>query len=252
LLVLGIASCSVPPADEKAQDEVRCPDTGPPAGTYCVLLFTKTAAFRHDSIATAVAAIRRLEADGGFVADATQDATRFSASGLERYRVVAFLMTTGDVLNDQQQGAFEVFMRGGRGYVGIHSAADTEYTWPWYGGLAGAWYESHPPLIQDATVRVEVADHPATSGLPASWSRRDEWYNFRMNPRTQVTVLANLDESTYDGGMMNGDHPIAWYHEYDGGRAFYTGMGHTLESYTEPAFTQHLLGGIRWAAGAAP
>jgi cytochrome c len=249
---VGLVGCTGPPVDDKPPEEVRCPNTGLPAGKYCVLLFIKTAAFHHDSIPAAVAAIRHLEADGGFLADATEDATRFSASGLQRYRVVAFLMTSGDVLNDEQQGAFEAFVRGGGGYVGIHSAADTEYAWPWYGGLLGSWFESHPLEIQDATVRVEVPDHPATAGLPVSWSRRDEWYNFRTNPRAQVTVLANIDESTYEGGTMNGDHPIAWYHDYDGGRSFYTAMGHTLESYAEPAFTQHLLGGIRWAAGAVP
>jgi len=137
--------------------------------------------------------------------------------------------------------------RGG-GYVGIHAAADTEYDWPFYGGLVGAYFQSHP-AIQPATVDVEDRAHPATSGLPKAWDRTDEWYNYCSNPRDRAHVLASLDESSYTGGTMSGDHPIAWCQEYRGGRAFYTGGGHTKESYSELALRKHLLGGIRYAIG---
>ncbi|MER7561808.1 ThuA domain-containing protein [Streptomyces sp. NPDC097941] len=215
-----------------------------------VLVFSKTAGFRHDSIPEGVAAVRELGASAGFSVDATEDAAAFTPRNLRRYDAVVFLSTTGDVLDPTQQRAFEGYIRHGGGYVGIHAAADTEYDWAFYGGLAGAWFQSHP-AIQPATVVVEDRAHPATSELSRTWNRTDEWYNYRTNPRDRVHVLASLDESSYTGGTMNGDHPIAWCQDYQGGRAFYTGFGHTKESYADPAFRGHLLGGIRYATGAA-
>jgi type 1 glutamine amidotransferase len=215
-----------------------------------VLVFSKTAGFRHDSIPDGVAALKDLGAAGGFAVTATEDAGAFTSRNLARYDAVVFLSTTGDVLNEAQQRAFEGYIGRGGGYVGIHAAADTEYDWAFYGGLAGAYFQSHP-AIQPARVDVEDHAHPATSHLGESWERTDEWYNYRSNPRDRAHVLASLDESSYTGGTMNGDHPIAWCQEYRGGRAFYTGGGHTKESYADSAFRQHLLGGVRWAIGDA-
>lgn len=215
-----------------------------------VLVFSKTAGFRHDSIPEGVAAVRELGQSAGFAVDATEDAAAFTARNLRRYDAVVFLSTTGDVLDPAQQRAFEGYIRGGGGYVGIHAAADTEYDWAFYGGLAGAYFQSHP-AIQPATVVVEDRAHPSTSELSPTWNRTDEWYNYRSTPRDRVHVLASLDESSYTGGTMNGDHPIAWCQDYQGGRAFYTGFGHTKESYADPAFRGHLLGGIRYATGEA-
>ena len=229
---------------------VSGPAASHPAEGKRVLVFSKTAGFRHDSIPDGVAAVRQLGSEGGFTVDATEDATAFTAKNLRRYDAVVFLSTTGDVLDAAQQSAFEGYIRHGGGYVGVHAAADTEYDWAFYGGLAGAYFQSHP-AIQPATVDVEDRAHPATSGLARTWSRTDEWYNYRSNPRDRAHVLASLDESSYTGGTMNGDHPIAWCQNYRGGRAFYTGGGHTKESYAEPAFRQHLSGGIRWAVGDA-
>ncbi|MFC8519486.1 ThuA domain-containing protein [Streptomyces sp. NPDC057257] len=222
----------------------------PGAAGKRVLVFSKTAGFRHDSIPAGVEAVKQLGTSGGFTVDATEDAGAFTGKNLGRYDAVVFLSTTGDVLNDVQQAAFEGYIRHGGGYVGIHAAADTEYDWAFYGGLAGAYFQSHP-AIQQATVDVEDRAHPSTSGLAGTWDRTDEWYNYRSDPRDRVHVLASLDESSYTGGTMNGDHPIAWCQNYQGGRAFYTGLGHTKESYAEPAFRAHLLGGIRWAVGDA-
>ncbi|MER6690275.1 ThuA domain-containing protein [Streptomyces minutiscleroticus] len=215
-----------------------------------VLVFSKTAGFRHDSIPEGVAAVRDLGAAHGFAVDATEDAGAFTARNLARYDAVVFMSTTGDVLDRTQQKAFERYVERGGSYVGVHAAADTEYDWAFYGGLAGAYFASHP-AIQPATVQVEDRGHPATAHLGPTWERTDEWYNYRSNPREQAHVLATLDESSYSGGTMDGDHPIAWCQEYEGGRAFYTGGGHTKESYADPAFRQHLLGGIRWAVGDA-
>ncbi|MFE0763122.1 ThuA domain-containing protein [Streptomyces smyrnaeus] len=215
-----------------------------------VLVFSKTAGFRHDSIPDGIAAVRQLGAQHGFTVDATEKGAAFTPKKLAAYDAVIFLSTTGDVLNKRQQKAFEGYIADGGGYVGVHAAADTEYDWKWYGGLAGAYFESHP-AIQSATMKIEDRGHPATAHLGEEWNRTDEWYNYRSNPRARAHVLASLDEDSYSGGTMGGDHPLAWCQEYAGGRAFYTGAGHTKESYTDPAFRKHLLGGIRYATGAA-
>ncbi|GAA2123901.1 ThuA domain-containing protein [Streptomyces synnematoformans] len=214
-----------------------------------VLVFSKTAGFRHDSIPEGITAIEELGAENGFAVDATEDGGAFTAENLEKYEAVVFLSTTGDVLDADQQKAFEDYVAAGGGYVGVHSAADSEYDWEFYGGLVGAYFEGHP-AIQEATVEVEDRHHPATEHLGREWVRTDEWYNYRTNPREQAHVLATLNESSYSGGTMGEDHPIAWCQSYEGGRAFYTGGGHTKESYSEPDFRTHLLGGIRYATGA--
>ena len=213
-----------------------------------ILVFSKTAGFRHASIGPGVAALRNLGAANGFEVDATEDAAQFTAANLSRYKAVVFLSTTGDVLGNAQQAAFMAYIRGGGGFVGIHAAADTEYSWPWYGDLMGAYFARHPAPAR-ARIRVEDRDHASTRSLPDPWIRTDEWYDFQRNPRSHsVTVLLTLDESSYPGGQMGSDHPIAWYHDFDGGRSWYTAGGHTDESFSEPEFLQHLLGGIRYAA----
>ncbi len=212
----------------------------PPAPAFRVLVFSRTAGFRHDSIPAGIAALRALGADHGFTVDATEDAATFTDRGLSPYDAVVFLSTTGDVLDERQQEAFERYIRSGRGYVGIHAAADTEHDWPWYGRLVGAYFAGHGP-VREATVVVPDRVHPATAKVPDRWTRSDEWYDFHTNPRGSVHVLASLDEP--------GDHPVAWCHLYDGGRSFYTAGGHTAESFSEATFLDHLLGGITWAAG---
>jgi type 1 glutamine amidotransferase len=229
-----------------ADAEPRAAAAADPA--YEILVFSRTAGFRHSSIDDGIAALRELGAANNFTVDATEDPAAFTTGNLAQYKAVVFLSTTGDVLGAAQQTAFEQYIKGGGGYVGIHAAADTEYDWPFYEGLAGALFHSHP-AIQSATVKVEDRAHDATAHLGSTWQRTDEWYDYRSNPRATAHVLASLNESSYSGGNMSGDHPIAWCKDYQGGRAFYTGGGHTDESYTEPAFRRHLLGGVRWAAG---
>ena len=215
-----------------------------------VLLFTKTAGFRHASIPDAVAGLESVAAARGWAATSTEDASVFSDTGLSAFDVVVFLLTTGDVLDDAQQAAFEGFIRGGGGFVGVHSATDTEYGWAWYGELVGAYYRSHPD-VQSASLVVEDPSHPSASSLPNPWVRSDEFYGFQSNPRSTVSVILSIDEASYSpgGSNMMGDHPIAWFHTFDGGRSFYTSLGHTSESYAEPLFLEHLAGGIVWAAG---
>ena len=212
-----------------------------------ILIFSKTEGYRHACIPVATAALRKLCVDNGIAVDTTEDAEDFNEKNLRRYNTVIFLCTTGDIFNPEQETAFERYIQAGGGYVGIHSATDTEYGWSWYGGLAGGYFTSHPE-IQPATLVVKNHDHPATKHLGDVWQRTDEWYNFKnLNPHTNV--LLSIDESSYKGGANGANHPMSWYHEYDGGRAFYTALGHTPESYSEPAFLQHVLGGIRYAVG---
>ncbi|HEX9613986.1 MAG TPA: ThuA domain-containing protein [Bacteroidota bacterium] len=213
-------------------------------------MFSKTAGYRHASIPAGIAAIESLGVWNGFEIDATEDDHAFSDENLDRYAVVVFLSTTGDILDRDQERAFERFIRKGRGFVGVHSATDTEYDWFWYGLLAGAYFSDHP-AIQSANIHRLDSLHLSTRELPALWARTDEWYNFRTQPPPEATVLLNLDESSYTGGTMGASHPVSWFQEYDGGRSWYTALGHTTESFSEPEFLRHLGGGILWAAGIA-
>jgi type 1 glutamine amidotransferase len=215
---------------------------------FSVLVFTKTAGFRHSSIPDGITALTTLGQTQGFLVNATEDAAVFTDDQLAAHRVVVFLSTSGDVLDADQQAAFERFIQSGGGFVGIHSATDTEYGWPWYGQLVGAYFANHP-AIQTATVQVLDKAHLSMLHLPERWTRVDEWYNFQALPAPTVTVLAEVDESTYTGGTMGAHHPLVWCHEYDGGRAWYTALGHTEESYADELFRGHLAGGILWAAG---
>jgi type 1 glutamine amidotransferase len=246
-LAVALIGCTSPQSTKEAPSPVTTPTATTAAGPYQVLVFSRTAGFRHDSIPAGIAAIRELGTEHGFTVTATEDGAAFAAANLDRYAVVVFLNTTGDVLDAGQQSAFEAYIRSGGGYVGVHSAADTEYDWPFYGDLVGAYFAAHP-AIQQATIRVEDRSHPSTAHLDATWVRTDEWYNYRTNPRSAVRVLVTLDESSYSGGTMGADHPLAWYRPFEGGRSFYTGGGHTVQAYAEPAFRAHLLGGIRYAA----
>ncbi|CAN7428359.1 ThuA domain-containing protein [Pseudoxanthomonas sp. LjRoot143] len=210
-----------------------------------VLVFSKTAKFRHESIPVAVATLQRLAAAEGMPVDATEDADVFTAANLARYRVVVFASTTGDVLDEAQQAAMEGFVRGGGGFVGVHAAADTEYDWPWYGRLVGAYFKNHPPGLQSTQVQPEHDGQP----VGARWPITDELYNYRTNPRAQVRVIATVDEREYEGGQMGDDHPIAWCHAFDGGRSWYTGLGHEAKVYGDANVTAQLARGLRYAAG---
>jgi type 1 glutamine amidotransferase len=248
---LVVGACAVVGCSDPGELELRAGSLAAGAtveGALPVLVFSRTEGFRHASIEDAVPAIEVMGASLGWTVDATEDPSVFSPQTLAGYRVVVFALTTGDVLDASQESAFEGYMAAGGGYVGIHSATDTEYDWSFYGDMLGAYFDGHP-APQDATMTVTDATHPSTAHLGETWDRFDEWYNFAPNPSEDVDVLLNLEESTYDGGTMGALHPIAWTREFAGGRVFYTGGGHTSESYDEPDFLTHLQGGIVWAAG---
>ncbi len=237
VIFMGVVSCQGPAKREKK-----------------ILVFSKTEGFRHQSIEVGIQAIKDMGTAEGFQVDATEDASAFDEENLSQYAAVVFLSTTGDVLDYQQQSHFERYIQAGGGYVGIHAAADTEYDWPWYGKLVGGYFESHPnnPNVREATCHVVDHNHLASDSLPDSFQKVDEFYNYKdINP--QINVLVTIDETTYEGGTNGENHPMVWYHDYDGGRAFYTAFGHTDETYSEPLFLDQLKGGLEYVIGdAAP
>lgn len=215
-----------------------------------VLVFSKTEGFRHESIGAGKVALMDLGKKHKFRVDTTEDAAVFKEKTLKDYNLVVFLNTTGDVLNNAQQLEFNRFIQAGGGFVGIHAATDTEYDWPWYGDLVGAYFESHPndPNVREGIIQVKDQEHIACQHLPAEWKREDEWYNFK-DIRSHINILLNLDEASYEGGTNGENHPAAWYHEFDGGRSFYTALGHTPETFSDPLFIEHLWGGMQYALG---
>lgn len=212
-----------------------------------VLIFTKTTGFRHKSIPKGVETVTRLLDSVGVKSMHSEDANLFQPDSLRRFDAVIFLSTTGDLFDASQKDALQKFVQSGKGYVGIHAASDTEYNWPWYGGLVGGYFASHPK-VQDAEIQVLNHDHPSTKHLPKVWFHRDEWYDFK-DVKPGLNILMNLDEQSYEGGKMGKFHPIAWFQEYDGGRSFYTGLGHTEESFDSLLFQKHIVGGINYVLG---
>lgn len=225
-----------------------------PAATnpFRVLVFSKTTGFRHDSIPAGIAAIQKLGRQNNFVVDATENDALFTDANLARYAAVVFLSATGDPVGTApEKAAFQRYIEHGGGFVGIHAASDGGFDWPWYGKLVGAYFTQHP-APQNARVKVEDPNHPSTRGLPTQFTRFDEWYDFRSDPRGSVHVLTTVDDSSYTGSTMGADHPVTWCHNFDGGRSWYTALGHTIASFTEANFLHVLLGGIETAAGAVP
>jgi type 1 glutamine amidotransferase len=215
-----------------------------------ILVFSKTAGFRHDSIPVGRKALLDMGIDHGWTMTFTENADEFDAKKLKAYDAIVFLSTTGKFFNPKQEKALVSFIHSGGGYVGIHAAADAEYDWPWYGQLVGAWFKHHPAQ-QEANVEIEDTTDSATSFLPNPWRRKDEWYDYKVSPRAHVHVLASLDTTSYADSQMGPDHPIMWRHEFEGGRSWYTGMGHVLESYSDPNYLKMVAAGIEWACGSS-
>ncbi len=227
------------------------------AEQFNVLVFSKTAGWHHDAIPAGVAAIQQLGKLHDFGVMWTEDPARvMNDKELAKYKAVVFLLTTGDVLNDEQQAVFERYIRAGGGFVGVHSASDTEYDWPFYTRMVGHMFHIHP-AIQTATMTVEERNFPGMDRFARRFLATEEWYEFGAPTSARLHYLLSVDESTYkpqaDWGARKGKgmgkfHPMSWYQDYEGGRAFYTALGHLPATYGDPAFMHHLYGGIYWAA----
>lgn len=215
-----------------------------------ILIFTKTAGYHHASIPAGVDAIMKLGKENNFLVDTTSDAAKIVESNLKNYSALVFLSTTGYLLNNVEQADLERYIQAGGGFVGIHAATDAEYDWHWYNRMIGAYFLSHPAQ-QEAVINVVDKNDPSTKMLPAQWKRKDEWYNFK-NISNDIHVLLTIDEKSYTGGKNGDFHPMAWYHNFEGGRVWYTELGHTEESYSDPLYLQHILGGIKYAIGTKP
>ncbi|MFT6856274.1 MAG: type 1 glutamine amidotransferase [Cyclobacteriaceae bacterium] len=226
------------------------------AQQFKALVFSKTAGWHHESINEGVDALRLMAKRNNFSLDWEEYADRvFKENYLKKYDVVIFLNTTGDILNDEQQVVFEKFIQSGKGFVGIHSASDTEYDWPWYNELVGMMFYIHPEQ-QTALIKVEEPNFPGMQLMPKTRWWTDEWYEFGELKSDNLHYLVSVDEFTYDFKAEWGDkkakgmgfHPISWYHEFDGGRSFYTAMGHIPSTFSDATFLEHIYGGIFWSA----
>lgn len=213
-----------------------------------VLVFYKTAEYYHKCIPAGLDAFQKLGVEYGIDFTYSKDSLDFNDKNLKKFGAIVFFNTTGNVLDEQGQEAMQKFIRSGKGYVGIHSAADTEYKWPWYNQLVGAWFKNHPEQ-QEAKVKVADKSFSGISAMPEEWSKLEEWYNFRDTHWDKTHTILTLDEKSYKGGANGDYHPIAWYQEFDGGRSFYTGIGHRDETFTDPIYLKHIAGGLAYALG---
>jgi len=221
-----------------------------------VLVFSRETLWMHPSTPVAAAALAAMCETEGFAVTTSRDEAVFDGARLGAFGAVVFAVTSGIVLDDPGRGAFEDWVRAGGGVVGLHSASATELDWPFFVELIGATFRTHPPMLLAADVTVEDATDPLVAGLPARWHRTDEWYSYTQRPEDapDLHVVLAFDELSAGADLpadqRAGFHPIAWTHTRFGGRTFYTAMGHTPESYTEPAFLDLMAAAIRWTAGA--
>ena len=223
---------------------------------FKALLVTTTRGWHHESIHAGVLALQDLGRKNFFDVVLWEDPNGFTDKYLEQFQVVIFLCTTGDIFDSVQQKVMERFIKAGKGFVGIHSASDTEYDWDWYTKLVGRMFHIHP-VIQTARLDVVDTTFPGLQGFAEHKLWTDEWYQFGPEKINGLNYILAVDESSYnpkaDWGTKKGDgmgkfHPIAWYHNYDGGRSFYTALGHMPSDFSDPAFLNHVFAGIFWAA----
>jgi type 1 glutamine amidotransferase len=224
---------------------------------FKALIVTTTRGWHHESLHAGVLAIQDLARKNFFDAVLWEDPNGFTDKYLSQFQVVIFLNTTGDIFDSAQQKVMERFVQSGKGYVGIHSASDTEYDWDWYNKLVGRMFHIHP-TIQTAQLNIVDATFPGLQGFANNKLWTDEWYEFGPEKTSGLHYVLSVDESTYNpkadwgprgkGEGMGKLHPIAWYHDFDGGRAFYTALGHMPTDFSDPAFLNHLYAGIFWAA----
>ena len=208
-----------------------------------VLVYTKANGYKHQSRLDGIKMFRNLAHNYHFQTDFTEDSTKFNDENLSRYDVIVFLNTSGNVLGESGKAAFKKFINNGGGFLGIHSAADTENQWDWYNGLIG-YKEYGTSSSKLATVSVVDRNNPSTKNLPEKWSCENEWLTWKKDNSSDIDLLLSI--KSVDGNDFN---PVTWCHKYDGGRAWYTSIGHLPENFIEKNFQQHILGGLIWASG---
>ena len=212
--------------------------------SYSVLVITETKGWVHDSIESGLKLIQNIGNKNNFNVYHSDNSSVITYKNLKEIKTIIFLNTTEEILTDVEQKVMESFIKSGKGFVGVHAAADTEYNWQWYGKLVGAYYRNHPEVMNG---KILTINHKITNHLDSEWEIEDEWYNFDY-VNYDINILLNLDEDSYIGGEHPDYHPITWYHEYDGGRSFYTGLGHTKEVYEDERFIKLLEKGILYAS----
>ncbi|MGB5942273.1 MAG: ThuA domain-containing protein [Leeuwenhoekiella sp.] len=244
--VILVASCksNVNKASEETDQALL--DSAEKQNGKSLIIFSKTNGFRHKSIANGIKTISSIAEEKGLSVIATEDSLFFNTENLDKAKIVVFLSTTGDILGAAEEKAFENYIQSGGTYLGIHAASDTEFDWPWYGKFVGAYFDGHPskPNVREAKL-YKGEPHVTTEHWTDTITRNDEWYNYK-NLNMAVTPTLFLDETSYEGGRNGEYHPIAWYHNYDGGKVYYTGGGHTEESFDEPGFKEHLERAVVW------
>jgi len=224
---------------------------------FKVLMITTTRGWHHESLHAGVVAIQQLAARNSFEVALLEDPNGFTDKYVEQFQAILFLNTSGDIFNAEEQKVMERFIKSGKGFVGIHSASDTEYEWDWYTKMVGRMFHIHP-AVQTAKMKILDPKFPGLQGFADGKLWTEEWYEFGPEKVTDLTYILGVDEETYNpkadwgarakGVGMGKVHPLAWYHNYDGGRAFYTALGHLPTNFSEPAFLDHLYAGIFWAA----
>lgn len=223
---------------------------------FKALLVTTTRGWHHESLHYGVVALEELARKNFFDVVLFENPNGFTDDYLKQFQVVIFLNTTGDIFDSAAQKVMERFIQSGKGFVGIHSASDTEYDWDWYTKLVGRMFVIHP-AVQTARVNILDTSFPGLQGFSGNKLWTDEWYQFSPEKTAGLNYILAVDETTYnpkaDWGTKKGEgmgklHPIAWYHNYDGGRAFYTALGHIPANFSDPIFLNHLYAGIFWAA----
>ncbi|WP_343328533.1 ThuA domain-containing protein [Polaribacter staleyi] len=212
-----------------------------------ILVFSKTNGWRHKSIPSGILALKKLGVENNWQMDFSEDSLVFNSKNLSKYKMLVFLNTTGNILGSEEEKSFKKFIHNGGSFVGIHSATDTEPNWPFYAEMIGAQFESHPKQQQAKLNVHNHKNHPAIAHFAPTFEKFDEWYNFKKPMASHINVLIDIDESSYKGKQMGTKHPISWYHTYEGARVFYTAMGHTNKTYTNPLFVKHLEEGMKWA-----
>ena len=226
---------------------VSCGNTCPK-----VLVFSKTSGFRHDSIAAGIAMVQKLAQENGYSVTASEDASLFTTANLAQYSTIVFMNTTGDIFDANQKAAFKSYMENGGGFVGTHSAADTEHNWAWYTGtlFAGAEFIHHGDGIPRAKVKIEQPNNVLVKHIGAEWMLADEWYFWKTNPRGvgNVEILGTLDRSSYTSNYPVADHPVIFTNRIGTGRMFYTAVGHVDANFSDPSMVEMIRQAIEWTS----